>query len=74
LTHYVVIAQDVVDAVMFARDAEFSERRFNRLTASLEFPDLGIALSLQDIYRDSGLGATEQILIHRGEQWCRGRG
>jgi Uma2 family endonuclease len=55
LTHYVVIAQDAVDAVVFWREAGFSERRFNRLTGSLEFPALAITLPVHEIYRDTGL-------------------
>ncbi len=56
LTHYVVIAQDAVDVVVFAREAGFAERRLQSLGDSLEFPALGIALPLAEIYRDTGLG------------------
>lgn len=55
LTHYVVIAQDAVDVVMFARDADFAERRYRSATDVLEFLALGISLSLSEIYRDTGL-------------------
>jgi Uma2 family endonuclease len=55
LTHYVVIAQDAVDVVIFARDAGFTERRFRSLDASLDLPSLGISLPLSEIYRDTGL-------------------
>ena len=55
LTHYVVIAQDAVDVVVFARDAEFAERHLRSLDESLELPLLGISLPLSEIYRDTGL-------------------
>jgi Uma2 family endonuclease len=55
LTHYVVIAQDAVDVVAFARDAGFAERHLRSLNDSLEFPSLGISLPLSEIYRDTGL-------------------
>ncbi len=55
LTHYVVIAQDAVDVVVFAREAGFVERRLRSLTDSLEIPALGISLPLSDIYRDTAL-------------------
>jgi hypothetical protein len=55
LTCYVVIAQDAVDVVVFARDAGFKEHRIRSLNASIEMPALGISLSLAEIYRDTGL-------------------
>ena len=55
LTHYVVIAQDAVDIVVFARDAGFAERRLRSLADSLELPALGISLPLAEIYRDTDL-------------------
>ena len=55
LTHYVVIAQDAVDVVVFARDAGFAERRLQSLGDTLELPSLGISLPLSEIYRDTGL-------------------
>lgn len=55
LTHYVVIAQDAVDVVVFARDAGFAERRLRSLADSLDLASLGIALPLSEIYRDTGL-------------------
>jgi Uma2 family endonuclease len=55
LTHYVVIAQDAVDVVAFAREAGFTERRLGSLGESLELPALGISLPLAEIYRDTGL-------------------
>jgi Uma2 family endonuclease len=55
LTHYVVIAQDAVDIVVFAREAGFAERRLRSLAESLDLPALGISLPLAEIYRDTDL-------------------
>ncbi len=55
LTHYIVIAQDAVDVVVFARDAGFAERHLRSLDDSLELPALGISLPLAEIYRETGL-------------------
>jgi Uma2 family endonuclease len=52
LTHYVVVAQDDVDVVVFARDDGFAERRFNSPNDVIVFPALGISLPLSEIYRD----------------------
>src|SRR5258708_2422563 len=40
LSHYVVIAQDAVDVVVFARDARFAEHRIQSLRDSIEIPSL----------------------------------
>jgi hypothetical protein len=56
--HYVVIAQDAADVVVFARDADFAERRLRSPRESVEFPDLEVSLTLADIYRATGLGDT----------------
>jgi Uma2 family endonuclease len=55
LTHYVVIAQDAVQVVAFARDASFAEQRLRSLDDTIEFPALGVILPLAEIYRDTGL-------------------
>ena len=55
LTHYVVIAQDAVDIVVFARGAGFAERHLRSLADTLELPALGISLPLAEIYRDTDL-------------------
>jgi len=55
LTHYIVIAQDAVDVVVFARDASFAERRYRSLSDTIELPALGISLPLSEIYYDTGL-------------------
>jgi Uma2 family endonuclease len=52
LTHYVVIAQDAIDVVVFARDFGFAERRIRSLEESLDLPSLGISVPLSEIYDD----------------------
>jgi Uma2 family endonuclease len=55
LTHYVVIAQDAMDVVVFARTNGFAEQRLRSLRDCVELPSLGISLPLSEIYRDTGL-------------------
>ena len=55
LTHYVVIAQDAIEVVVFAREAGFAERRLRSLGETPELPALGISLPLSEIYRDTGV-------------------
>jgi Uma2 family endonuclease len=55
LTHYVVVAQDTIDAVIFARDDGFEERRLKSLDATLEFALIGISLPLSAVYSNAGL-------------------
>jgi Uma2 family endonuclease len=55
LTHYVVIAQDAVDVVVFARDAGFKEHRIRSLGGSIDMPALDISLPLSEIYRGTEL-------------------
>ena len=55
LTHYIVVAQDAVDVVIFARDAGFTERRIRSLGESIDLPALGISLPLSEIYRGTEL-------------------
>jgi len=56
LTHYVVIAQDAVEVVVFARDNGFAEKRLQSLNDSVDVPALGISLLLAEIYRGTSLG------------------
>jgi Uma2 family endonuclease len=56
LTHYIVIAQDTVEVVVFARDEGFAERRLRSIDEAIELRSLGISLPLSEIYRDTGLG------------------
>jgi Uma2 family endonuclease len=55
LTHYIVVAQDAIDVVVFARETGFAERRFRSLRDTIELPALGVSLPLSEIYRDTGL-------------------
>jgi Uma2 family endonuclease len=55
LTHYVVIVQDAIDVVVFARDTGFAERRYRSPHETIELPALGVSLPLSEIYRDAGL-------------------
>ena len=55
LTHYIVIAQDVVEVVVFAREDDFAERRFRSIDQKIELRSLGVSLPVAEIYRDTGL-------------------
>jgi Uma2 family endonuclease len=55
LSHYVVIAQDAVNVVVFDRAVGFEERRLTSLSDAVEFPALGAVLPLSEIYRDTHL-------------------
>jgi Uma2 family endonuclease len=55
LTHYIVIAQDVVEVIVFARDAGFTEERFRSIHKVIELRSLGTSLPLAEIYCDTGL-------------------
>ena len=58
LTHYVVVAQDEVEVVVFARENSFAERRLRALRQSIAFSSLRFSLPLSGIYRDTGLVGT----------------
>jgi Uma2 family endonuclease len=51
--YYVVIAQDAVEVVVFARASKFAEQRIESLAATLDLPSLGISLPLAEIYQDT---------------------
>lgn len=55
MTHYVVIAQDTVEVIVFARDDDFRERTFRSLDDVIEFRSLGTSLTVAEIYRDIGV-------------------
>jgi Uma2 family endonuclease len=55
LTDYVVVAQDAVEIVVFARAAGFEERRLSAIGETLQLPSRGVSLPLSEIYRDTGL-------------------
>jgi Uma2 family endonuclease len=54
LQHYVVVAQDAPELVLFDRRAGFSERRIHGLDATVDLPAIGVSLALADVYRDCG--------------------
>jgi Uma2 family endonuclease len=55
LTHYVVIAQDAIDVVVFGRADGFSEQRYRSIDDVIAFSALGVSLPLSEIYRGTGL-------------------
>ncbi len=55
LMHYVVIAQDAVEVVVFARETGFAEQRFSPLEDTIALSSLGVLLPLAEIYRDTDL-------------------
>lgn len=55
LTHYIVIAQDAVEVIMFARDKSFAGRRMSSLDDAIDLYSLGVSLPLARIYRDINL-------------------
>jgi Uma2 family endonuclease len=52
LTHYVVIAQDTVEVVVFARSRGFAEQRLSALDDVIDLPTINVALPLSEVYRD----------------------
>jgi Uma2 family endonuclease len=57
LQHYIVIAQDDVDVIVYDRAAGFAERRIETLDASLDLASLNLSLALRDIYENTGVAA-----------------
>jgi Uma2 family endonuclease len=57
LTHYIAIAQDAVDVVVFARDNDFVDQRFKSLNEAIELRSLGMSLPVAEIYRGTWLAA-----------------
>jgi len=57
LTHYVAIAQDAVEVVVFARDKNFAEQRFKSLHEAVELRSLGVSLPVAEIYQGTSLAA-----------------
>ncbi len=55
LDHYVVVAQDTVDVLVFDRSNGWQERRIAEPSASLSLPSLGVDLPLAQIYDGTGL-------------------
>jgi Uma2 family endonuclease len=56
LTHYAVLAQDRMEATVFARADDFEPRILTSPDARIDLAPLGVSLSLADIYRDAPLG------------------
>lgn len=55
LTHYIVVAQDKVEVVVFSRDRGFAEHRLRSPDDIVDLSALGVRLPLSEIYRDTGL-------------------
>jgi Uma2 family endonuclease len=56
LTHYIVISQDAVEVMVFARDDTFEGRKIKPLDEVIELRSLAVSLPAE-IYRDTGLTA-----------------
>jgi Uma2 family endonuclease len=54
LTHYIVIAQDAAEVVVFARDADFAEHRIKSIDQTIELRSIVVSLPVAEIYRDTG--------------------
>jgi Uma2 family endonuclease len=52
LAHYVVLAQDRVEATVFARSNDFVAQKLADIRARIEIAELGVVLPLVDLYRD----------------------
>src|SRR5262249_55061167 len=50
LTHYIVIAQDAVEVIIFARDDGFGERRIRSIDKAIELRSLAISLPVAENY------------------------
>jgi Uma2 family endonuclease len=57
LSHYIAIAQDAVEVVVFARDKNFADERFKSLYEAIELRSFGISLPVAEIYRNTWLTA-----------------
>ena len=55
LAHYVIVAQDSLELVIYDRDRGFTERRVTSPTDVVDLPALGVSLKLAEIYRGTGL-------------------
>jgi Uma2 family endonuclease len=52
LMYYVIIAQDAVEVLVYARTSYFTEQRIESLAATLDLPAIQVSLPLADIYQD----------------------
>jgi Uma2 family endonuclease len=57
LTHYIAIAQDAVEVIVFAREEDFAGRRLRSLDDAIEIRSLGISLPVTEICHGTGLTA-----------------
>jgi Uma2 family endonuclease len=57
LQHYVVIAQDAVEVLVYDRSNGFAERRIEDIGMALDLTALSVSVPLAEIYRDAGLAA-----------------
>jgi len=55
LTHYVVIAQDTVEVIVFARADDFKKRTFRSRDDIIELHSLSVSLPVTEIYRRTGI-------------------
>jgi Uma2 family endonuclease len=55
VTHYIVIAQDVVDVVVHDRSKGFKEQRYVDPNGAIDLASIGVTLPLGEIYRDLGV-------------------
>ena len=56
LSHYIVLAQDRIEATIFSRSDAFSPKTLVAADDRIEIAPLGVSLSLAEIYRDVPLG------------------
>ena len=52
LTHYVVVSADKPEVRVYARAMDWQEQKLNRLTEEIIFTNLGLKLSIAEIYDD----------------------
>lgn len=55
LQHYLIVSAKRVEATLFSRSDNFSERRTVAPEATLDFAALGLAIPIASLYRDTGL-------------------
>jgi Uma2 family endonuclease len=55
LRHYVLISPKRLDVTVFSRERDFGEDRLTDPSAVVELADLGVAMPLASLYRDTGL-------------------
>jgi Uma2 family endonuclease len=55
LRHYLMISPKRVDVTLFSRERAFEEHRLTDPSAVVELADLGVAMPLASLYRDTGL-------------------